>query len=100
MADPESPRELRTKIAQDLLGRSGVNTKSILELQPKPMSLFEQAILSASISSDIVMDLDDADDDTLMLTATAEDIEDAELVDEEGDEERYQREDERDQRAQ
>ncbi len=87
MADPETDKTLRTKIAQDLLDRAGVNTKTILELQPKPMSLFEQAVLSASMSSEIAMDLDLGDEDVI----------DAEVVEPEDhdddDELRYQRED-------
>lgn len=86
MADPEVDVNLRTRIAQDLLDRSGVNTKTILELQPKPMSLFEQAVLSASMSSEIAMDLDLGDEDVI----------DAEVVDtddHDDDELRYQAED-------
>lgn len=87
MADPETDKTLRTKIAQDLLDRAGVNTKTILELQPKPMTLFEQAILSASMSSEVVMDLD----------WDGEDVIDAEVVDtddhDDDDELRYQTED-------
>ncbi len=86
MANPDVDVNLRTRIAQDLLDRGGVNTKSILELQPKPMSLFEQAILSASMSSEVVMDLD----------WDGEDVIDAEVVepeDHDNDELRYQAED-------
>ena len=52
MADPEVDVQLRTKIAQDLLDRSGVNTKTILELQPKTMSAFELAVLSSVVDVD------------------------------------------------
>lgn len=52
MADPEVDVQLRTKIAQDLLDRSGVNTKTILELQPKSMSAFERAILASVVDVD------------------------------------------------
>ena len=117
MADPDTDKVLRTRIAQDLLDRAGVNTKTILELQPKPMSLFEQAILRSTVevdekgnttpafeqgkdgrwkplnpgavmSGDVVMDLTGLDD---------EDIVDAEVVDpdyeDEADNERWGRED-------
>ena len=86
MADPETDKTLRTKIAQDLLDRAGVNTKTILELQPKPMSLFEQAILSASMSSEIAMDLGLGDEDVI-------DAEVVESEDHDDDELRYQAED-------
>lgn len=52
MADPEVDVQLRTKIAQDLLDRSGVNTKTIMELQPKSMSAFELAILGSVVEVD------------------------------------------------
>ncbi|MCC2031850.1 hypothetical protein [Microbacterium allomyrinae] len=48
--------------------------------------------------ADVVMDLDLEDDEPLPITATTEDIEDAEIVDEDG-EDRLQREDERQERA-
>lgn len=97
MADPETDKTLRTKIAQDLLDRAGVNTKTILELQPKPMSLFEQAILASSMSGEVVMDLDwDAD----RGDADVIDAEVIEFDEPETDEERWEREDAATERAQ
>ncbi|WP_336646275.1 hypothetical protein [Microbacterium sp. USHLN186] len=52
MANPDIDVKTRTQIAQDLLNRSGVSEKHILELQPKAMSPFERAVLTAYVNED------------------------------------------------
>jgi hypothetical protein len=73
MADPGVPLELRTKIAQDLLNRAGVNAATFLQVQVEQR--FED-VLDA-----VLVDVDDGPEGGV-LASPAPNIEDAEVVDE------------------
>lgn len=98
MADPETSKELRTRIAQDLLDRNGVVAKRLLELTVEKGPSFEDYVGMALID----VEMPEGDDGTLDYKAISaparqEDVIDAEVVD---DAERWEREDEARERAQ
>lgn len=68
MANPDIDVKTRTQIAQDLLDRSGVNSKTILQIGIEPPKSFEMFV------GDALVDVADGDDSNVM---------DAEVIDDE-----------------
>lgn len=56
MADPEVDIKLRTNIAQDLLDRSGVSAKTVLQIGVEPPKSFEDWVGDAVVELDVVPD--------------------------------------------
>jgi hypothetical protein len=68
MADPDTPRDLRTKIAQDLLNRAGVSEKHVFQIGVEQPKTFEdwvgEAMVDVVISDDPnVIDAEVIEDD-------------------------------------